>query len=81
MPMLTVDYKHALIKINLENLKTFGRDGNHHDIGDFDFNCEQRPLASVFFSYFFLKRMSGNFVLQESVLMPLGPFWIRIQIH
>jgi hypothetical protein len=54
---------------------------NHQGIGDFDFNCKQRPLAPASYSYFLLEHMSVNFSLKESVLVPLGPFWIRIQIH
>jgi hypothetical protein len=61
--MLTVDYKHALIKRdNFPHIKRHSKGmENHQGIGDLDFNCEQRPFAKVSYSYFFLEHMSGNF--------------------
>ena len=75
--MLTVDYKHALIKKwdNFPHIKIHSEGlENHQGIGDFALNGEQRPLAAVSYSYFFLDHMYGNFSLKESVLMPFWPF-------
>ncbi len=57
--MLTVDYKHALIKKwdNFPHIKIHSEGmENHQGIGDFALNGEQRPLAAVSYSYFFLER-------------------------